>query len=179
MQSEFREGRKFESEVLGITHTKSELEQYKTFPDYLDLDRSIQQQIVRNWQKLEHAYQVGGNGHNPYEPIHGRTFDLWRVVSNSLLDIGEEPEVLLYLAVGKNSLDFHHGVDFFFWWKGVYVTVDLTTKPNKRQKADFLFLPEDLEPSGLAQFGDRVAYLLWNRYFNLPPPEVDSNGNLW
>ncbi len=64
-------------------------------------------------------------------------------------------KVPFYTAVGS-SLDFHHGVDGFFEFNGVVVTVDVTINPTKEvAKADLVVHPDDLE--NLPALAARVA----------------------
>lgn len=52
--------------------------------------------------------------------------------------------VPFYTAVGS-ALDYHHGVDGFFEFRGVVVTIDVTMNPEKSiAKADVVVHPDDL-----------------------------------
>ncbi|MEX0651917.1 MAG: hypothetical protein WD509_02365 [Candidatus Paceibacterota bacterium] len=54
-------------------------------------------------------------------------------------------EARFFTAVGT-SLDVHQGIDGFFEFNGVVVTIDVTMNPDKETwKADRIVHPEDLE----------------------------------
>ena len=168
-------GESFENKIFGEEDSSPNLGPYSA-PDYLDFPRSLQQIIERNWSRLEYSITKGeGYFHNPIRPTMGKTHDLWSAVKNYLPNRGVRPPLPLnlYVSRGRNSLDYWHGVDLFFWWNGEYVTVDLATKNKPREnhtkerrrvlKSDFIFIPEDLEHNRLLFFGKQVANLLVER----------------
>jgi hypothetical protein len=66
----------------------------------------------------------------PYDPHHptGEAAEFHRAVASAM---GVDPEELeLYTAVGS-TLDRFHGVDGFFSFNGIIVTVDVTANPHK------------------------------------------------
>lgn len=53
-------------------------------------------------------------------------------------------------------MDVFHGVDGFFEFHGIVVTIDVTTNPNKDSgKADVIVHPDDLE--NLSTLAGRIA----------------------
>lgn len=161
-----RSGRVFEREVLGIDGD-SYLVSAGIRPRRRSKNSSIRYIKLLNWKMYDNAVERGlPYCHNPEDPRMAQTRKIWLSVKKRLprrVSGCRSGPLLFYISVGFNSLDFHHGVDFFFWWRGVYVSVDLTIDPYKDDdliKADVLFRPEDLEPEALDLFGRRVADLL-------------------
>jgi len=76
--------------------------------------------------------------------------------------------IFLYPSLGT-GLDTFYGVDAFFYWNNMVVTVDASTRFKskdpadialglRRLKADFLLLPEDIQDKkSIDGFGNRVA----------------------
>ena len=162
-------GRDFEREMLGKEGFLDDLGPLSV-PDYLDFDSSLNQVVESNWAKFAHSLEKGEvYCHNPASPRMGKTHSLWAAVKNWLPGAvnGESHLPLnLYISVGRNALDYWHGVDVFFWWQGEYVTIDFATHDKRKKgtlKADFVFTPRDLEHSRLLYFGKQVAKLLLER----------------
>lgn len=136
-------------------------------PKRLSEERSIQQQIQQNWKRLDRAISAGNrNEHNPYQPTNGKIAEVWKYARRNLnKKWGKEDyySLLLYLSVGRNSLDWHYGVDAFFWWNGVYVTIDVSTHRKKKVKANFSLTSKQLDQKSLSQFGAAVAGLLMEK----------------
>jgi hypothetical protein len=168
-----RSGRVFELDFWGKT---DDSEEPFVLPCKLDLESSIQEVIQENWAKFGQAQEVGEDSyiHNPVNPEMGRTRELWRVVKKYLLrrvDGRRGAPLNLYVAVGRNSLDCHWGVDGLFWWQGVYITVDTSLAPKQKRaenrnlllKADFIISPEWLTQDGLSYVGREMARTLKER----------------
>ena len=157
-------GRDFETKVFGVDKFGPNLG-LKSSPDYLNFDDSLKQIIDSNWAMYAHSLEKGEPYcHNPIRPRMGLTHQIWAAVKN-WLPKRVEGEVLplnLYISVGRNSLDFYHGVDAFFWWNWARVTVDVSYRPKGLVglKADLGFSSEDLQDPKLLQFGRKVASLL-------------------
>lgn len=161
-------GRAFEKKIFGVTEGFGADLGLFTRPDYFDFKSSLEQVIEANWAMFAESWERGENiFHNPTKPGMGRTHSLWEAVKNwlpSRLDGQSNLPLNLYVALGRNSLDHHHGVDAFFWWQGVYATIDASTRRKKELlKADFLFTPKDLQHDRLLAFGKKVAELLIER----------------
>ncbi|MCR4279667.1 MAG: hypothetical protein NUV78_02955 [Candidatus Zambryskibacteria bacterium] len=61
------------------------------------------------------------------------------------LKLDDWSRLKLYTAVGS-PLDYYHGVDCFFEFEGLIVTIDVTVNPNKLEyKADLVLNVSDLE----------------------------------
>jgi len=154
-------GRKFETELFGEMPVRSQVR-----PGYLSLERSIQQQVKSNWKRFGRAIASGRVDHNPYEPATGKLDLVWKAVKRAIERKWPKDDywpVLLYTAIGTNSLDWHHGVDAFVWWNGVFVTIDASTYYKGEKKADFILTAAELRKPNLSYFGQRVANLLIRR----------------
>ncbi|MEK7621833.1 MAG: hypothetical protein AAB415_01510 [Patescibacteria group bacterium] len=117
-------GHLFEEEVLGTGWASWDLRNYVPFDEALTLVRSHQ-----NW--------------NPSDPTTRRANDLHAEVALAL-ELENWQELCFFSAL-KSPLDFFHGVDGFFEFRGRVVTIDLTTNPHKdRAKARFVLHPADL-----------------------------------
>ena len=101
--------------------------------------------------------RMNSNGYpevyNPVRPNWGMTPQLWSSVKKHLprWHKGEKSNpLLLYISVGT-SLDCHHGVDCFFWWKGAYCLIDASLilkhkdgQGKENLRADVLLHPHHL-----------------------------------
>lgn len=78
--------------------------------------------------------------HQPWEPTDPEprfASDLHATVAEAL-KLENYNELEFYTAVGS-PLDFYHGVDCFFCFKGMIVTIDLTIDSSKQEaKADLV-----------------------------------------
>lgn len=138
----------------------------------LNFDDAIEKVIEDNWLHFAEAIDSGAEYcHNPTMPKMGKTLELWRAVRrnlpNTMID-GRETVLNLYVAF-RSSLDVHYGIDAFFWWDGVYVTLDASLRqkekgeedPYLNLKADILIPREAVSQSaGSGRFGMYVANLL-------------------
>ncbi len=163
-------GRDFEILVLGNYYDWRNKEPYYGKPTRLGLPGSLSVAIERNWTDYAEAVTKGEEYcHNPTKPKMGRTHDIWAAVKNWLPSTVEGDSYIplnLYVSLGKTSLDLYYGVDFFFWWRGGYATVDISRRRKDRLgtlKADFLFGPDQLKVSHMLYFGKQVAELLVER----------------
>lgn len=64
--------------------------------------------------------------------------------------------VRLFTAVGT-PLDLFHGVDAFFEFKGIVVTIDLTINPHKDSGKAYFILNEDDITTNLPETAARIA----------------------
>ncbi len=155
-------GRQVESEIFGYPMRIQEPVWVR--PEQLPLDRSIQQQIKVNWKNYANAIEVSSSyQHNPYDPQMGQTRMIWKSVKRAIERKWKTKDywpVLLYVARGRSSLDYWYGVDAFFWWNGVHVTIDLSTKHKLNKRAEFLLTPNQVVKEHLSYFGQQVANLL-------------------
>lgn len=174
-------GREFELVVFGMTDNGDEP------PDYLDFTSAVQEVIISNRVSSEVSVEViihnlislevwaGENGleyhHDPTDPQMGKTPELFRAVKRYLPRrlLGKKLPLNLYVAIGK-ALDWYYGIDAFFWWGGVLVSLDASLlKKNHYGRgkfwlhADFVLNPDDLAPEGLDHLGCRIAQLLRQR----------------
>jgi hypothetical protein len=116
-------GHLFEEEVLGTCRV--EWHGYMTFHKSMDLVRS----------------------HQPCDPTDPSPRQANNFHARVAMAMGLEDwsELKLYSALGT-PLDYLHGIDGFFEFKGRVVTFDLTINPNKDEyKADIIITPEMLE----------------------------------
>ena len=161
-------GKAFEELVLGFT-TEPPINGESSYPRYFDFHSSISFMIRRNWQNFAEWKEGKTIWHDPLRPSLGKTEFLWKAVKKYLPkrekgSLG--PPLNLYITIGRNSTDYHHGVDLFFWWRGAIVTVDVSLLPKDtmgRLKADFVFKLDDFSPESLDLFGKKVATLLKER----------------
>ena len=160
-------GREFERELFGVTGSQDEV------PTYLDFDSAMREVMTTPLVRSDgEAGEV--EKYEPQRPNWGKSHQLWSEVRGRLPRRCEgkrsEPPSL-YISIGT-SLDFHHGVDAFFFWKGVYLSLDASLIPKERVesgkgrlKADILVTPDDLTPTGLARLGENVAHQLKRRRY--------------
>lgn len=119
-------GRLFEEEVLGALHITWSRGRFVPFVEALRLA-----QINQSWDPSDPNLRVANDLHAEVALALG--LDDWR-------------ELRLFSAV-NSPLDFFHGVDGWFEFRGRVVTMDVTTNPHKLSaKADFIIRPEDLGP---------------------------------
>ncbi len=162
-------GRAFEEEIFGFTD-------YDPLGYRAPLERgwgSSFQYIVRmNWSMYGESLVTGdAYCHNPVNPEMGRTRELWSAVRRHLPRRVQGRQSLplnLYVAIGRTSLDCHHGVDAFFWWQGAFVTFDVSLRQKEKEgslkaRSDFVLSPEHLSPEGLNLWSKKVARLLKER----------------
>lgn len=132
-------GKLFEDEVLAICQTNWDGHSYVPFQRALWLVRQNQP-----WDPTDPSTRAG-------EDLHCQV----------ALALGLEDFVeLSFLSALGTPLDLFHGVDAVFEWRGVVVTVDLTTNPHKDSyKADLILHPED-ENDDWQEAGAKIARLL-------------------
>lgn len=167
------QGRVFEKEIFGFTD-ESEPDIYFRMPSRRGTEQSIQDIVQQNWAMFSEAVESGQTEyHNPSRPQLGKTEVIWRAVKKYLprrTRGSTSMPLQLFIAVGKNSLDWRHGVDAIFWWSGVFVTIDVSIRPKDalgKLKADFVLTPKDLKDEELKAFGQKVANLLKLRRRNV------------
>ncbi len=163
-----RLGREFEVEIFGnwlSDHSKFYAD--NRIPEYLDFESSIAQQIEINWKRAELSRELGQEFYDPSKPRTGKSLRVWSAVKNYLSSCNPKYRRLplhLYVSVGWNALDYYHGVDAFFWWEGVYASVDLSLKRKESTSADLQLTREDLQSPYLGEFGRNVGeYLIARR----------------
>ncbi len=120
-------GNQFEIDVLGFAWKFDE-----NPPVYATWNSSVFDAISRDLE-----------GYDPSRPKGGLTEELFDGVRLYLNDKRLRRHLRLYIALGT-SLDYWHGVDAFLCIGGSCVTLDITTNPTKKQKADFLLTPDDV-----------------------------------
>ena len=164
----YPDGHGFEKLMFGVLHFSSSIH----LPYYLDFDRSMQQVVKMAWRNyalaLGKKLRPGKFSYNPLEP-KGEIRKLFDQVLRHLpkkVD-GRDPSPLnFYVSVGKYSLDRFHKVDGFFWWEGVYFTIDVTTRQkdlSDPKTADYVFMPEDLDEYYILILGFQIAEVLEQR----------------
>ena len=164
----YPDGHAFEQIMFGVLHFSSSIH----LPYYLDFDGSMQQVIKMAWRNhdlfLKGKLPTGKFSYNPLEP-KGEIKELFEQVKRHLprwIDGRVASPLNFYVSIGKYSLDRYHKVDGFFWWEGVYFTIDVTTRQkdlNHPKRADYLFMPDDLEDYNLHILGFQIADELESR----------------
>ncbi len=166
-EAPLRVGRIFEKEVLGVTDEGKD--SFVKFPTRRSFESSIQAIIAENWALYAESLEKGlDDYHNPTRPNMGKTGQLWEAVRKYLpkrVD-GVKLPLNLYISVGRNALDWMYGVDAFFWWDGIYVTIDASLAKKEHGyglQADFVLNPVDLKADALNSLGRKIADLLKER----------------
>ena len=164
-------GRVFELELFGVTDESTEP---FVRPPYMDFESSMAEVIERNLAEFSWS---SDEAYNPMRPNKGNSSLLWTSVKKHLprrISGFRTVPLSLYISVGRNALDFWHGVDAFFWWQGVYVSIDASRILKRkiglwkeRLKADFLITPEDVSPERLSYLGGQMATVLKGRRLQL------------
>ena len=160
-------GREFERELFGIGWMHSNF----SLPDYLGFSPGMREvmeiPLLRFVDDKVEEYC-------PERPNWGRSGEIWLAVKKYLPRRvrGKFSGPLgLFVSVNGTSLDVQHGVDAFFFWQGVHVTLDASLIPKdkegevKRLKADFVITPGDMTNDKLDSLGKKVAQLLRKRVF--------------
>ena len=174
-----RHGRAFEKELFGVTEEEDFIDP-NLKPSSRSYERSLKVIIDQVWAEYAEATCKGLDAYDPTNPIVGKTPLIFRAVKKHLprrVNGRSSFPLNMFIAVGRTSLDWQHGVDAFFVWEGVIVTFDASTrvKDPVKLKADFLFLPSDLGREKLDKFGKNVADLLrYKRKHNRPPRRVQK-----
>lgn len=96
---------------------------------------------MKYWDAVQEV--MDHQAQNPVRPM-GETSRFYDAVASELRNRGLNPAQLkVYSAVGS-TLDRYHGVDGFFAFQGIVVTVDCTISPHKDEtKARVLVTAED------------------------------------
>ena len=116
-------GKLFEQEVLATCQVSWDGHSYVPFQKALRLVRENQP-----WDPTDPSKRAG-------EDLHAQV-----AIALELDDFSE----LSFLSALGTPLDFFHGIDALFEWRGRVVTIDLTTNPHKDSyKADLIIRPED------------------------------------
>jgi hypothetical protein len=158
-------GRWWEEEVFGVSANEALLK----YPAYRDFDESMQEIM---WTPLE---RLGPDGkpdiYDPMNPTWGMSGQMYFEVKRHLprrTGGGRSGSLFLHIACRTKftSLDFWHGRDAFFFWEGVYVTIDVSLLPKVRTKADFLVSPTEMQTERLNSLGNEIAQLLKERRKN-------------
>ncbi len=166
-----RSGREFEELVFGHVAKQDQISISELgAPTYLHFKNSLQQQIYHNWSIAEAAVEQGRSDYyNPSNPRTGQSHKVWESVKNFLPteESGKKEPLHFYMSIGRNSLDYWHGVDAFFVWRGTFVTIDLSLGRKKYPSADFILTPADMnDHKRLLVFGRKAADLLIKRHEN-------------
>jgi len=143
-----RYGRKFEQLFLGFTLPD---DVNLVFDEYLDFHDA-----------LEEMKGIQPEGYDPSNPSEGCNREFFQAVKSFMLVGGNELQY--FISVGT-KMDYWHGADAIFSWRGVTVTVDVTVDPEKKYKADFCISPEDVESGEVYDsIAKGIAMKLVSRY---------------
>ena len=160
-------GREFELELYGVTGKPDEI------PAYRDFDSAMREVIATPLVRCD-TESGEAERYEPTKPNWGKLHRLWLEVHERLprrCEGRRSGPLFHFISIGT-SLDFHHGVDSFFWWNGVYLSLDASLIPKERGesgkghlKADILITPDDLTPAGLPRLGEDIARQLKGRRY--------------
>lgn len=154
-------GRENETKSTGITQIGEKQEiPYKFFADSM-------KEVMHSKLKIEAEGDMPEEIYNPCnpQPLWGKMSILFASVKRHLPRRCEKerPQLFLYNAIGS-SLDLLHGVDIFFLWSGVHVTIDLSLRLKPiRYSVDLTQDLEDMDEEAFDVFGKQVAELLKSR----------------
>ncbi len=109
-------------------------------------------------QAIEQAKTTQSTDWDPADPPTDVANDLHALVAMKL-GIEEWSELKLFSAIGK-ALDYFHGVDAFFEYRGNVCTIDLTLKDKGGYKADVEVSPRDLEKDAMRFLAGDIALRL-------------------
>lgn len=140
---DFYSGHMFEYEVLGVAAKSVTQEDIK----YIPYRQAIEQ--VKTTQNTDW---------DPTDPPTDIANDLHASVALAL-KIEDWSELKFYSSIGR-ALDFYHGVDAFFEYRGCVCTIDLTLKDKNGYKADVEVTPKDLEKDALRYVAGDIALRL-------------------
>ncbi|MDA2921881.1 hypothetical protein MYX07_01300 [Patescibacteria group bacterium AH-259-L07] len=148
-------GEEFEQEVLGCCGRGG------WNGDYIPYRKSLA--LVKRFQPW-----------NPAEPRPEVARALHASVALAL-NIEDWSELMLYTSI-NSPLDYYHGIDAFFEYKGRVVTLDVTINPHKGQyKADFTiyrkdvyFLDGGINQEGIRAIGNEIARWLSGGFLSHP-----------
>ncbi len=147
-----RYGRLFEQLFLGFTLSDNEVCTYRE-DEYLPFLDAVEE--MKNLQPV---------GYDPSHPTEGCNKEFFSSVE-SFLRVGSG-DLEYYICVGT-KLDFWHGVDALFSWRGMCVSIDVTVNTEKKYKADFLITPPLLVSGEVYTLIARdIALLLITRKLN-------------
>jgi len=155
-------GRKFERELFGGA---GDMEDIPPYLDFTSAMNKVRESFLWRPNRESGTYET----YDPFNPKWGHLHELWTEVYKRLpkrsSGVRSGP-LSLHVAI-NTPLDYWHGVDAFFWWMGVYLTIDASQvskgkeKKGKRHlKADLLVTPADLNPTRLASLGEYIANFL-------------------
>ncbi len=125
-----RKGRVAEQKFLGFT-LRDEIDLYYPPEEYLPF-----------WEAFREMSETQFVGYNPANPREGCNKQFFESVQKHL----HSKDELRYFIAVNTRMDFFHGADAVFSWKGIIITIDVTVDPNKECKADFRVLyPDDIK----------------------------------
>ena len=131
-------GKLFEGEVLG--ECKVAWDGYMSYKGSMELVRENQP-----WDPSDPESRVANDLHASVAITAG---------------IEDFEELKLFTALGT-PLDYFHGVDAWFEFRGSVLTVDVTTNRHKDEyKADMVIHLDDLDEENLSETAARIAALL-------------------
>lgn len=140
---------------LGVTAIGSE-ESLLKIPK-LDFFESMRQVMKTELVMVENGAET--DIYDPTNPTWDESPILFHAVRRHL---PKRPKGSLRLYnANKTSLDIYHGVDVFFWWREVYVTIDLSLieKPYRRT-VDLVVDLTDMNFEAFDVLGAQIAEIL-------------------
>ncbi len=135
-------------------------------PKKLSKRRSMQEIIDRPLALIYEEDVEPYSYYNPQLPNWGRIGELWDEVRVRLprkVNKTRSKPLSLYIAAGNTSMDIHYGVDAFFLWEDIYVTLDASTSFKLEHKANLVVTPCDMTEDGVCIIANKIASLLIKR----------------
>ncbi len=131
-------GKLFEDEVLGTCRVKA----------------SGKMRFYRAFREVLHNQPW-----NPLKPTNHQTVVFHQAVARNMRELRMNPAQLkVFTAVGS-ALDRYHGIDGFFSFEGIVVTLDCTTNPHKDvSKARIIVREDDALDNGFRDSAREIAY---------------------
>jgi hypothetical protein len=140
-------GREHELEVLGVTSTRDDNSPPPVYKDF----RNSMREILKSRLMI-----YGKDGAKVFEARQPPADKLFRSIKKFL---PKRPGLSMYIPV-ESSLDYWHGVDLFFVWRNIYVTIDLSLveKPLRRS-VDITVDFTDMDDEAFDVLGKQIADL--------------------
>lgn len=119
------EGALWEQEVFGQAACDRDQ------PPYRQFDSALSEVLTVNWQKTVQHW-------DPDKPSTEIGYQLFQAVE-SFLPVLPQRVLRLYSAIGS-ALDYYHGIDGVFYWRGQKAYIDLTVNDDKISKSSHIFI---------------------------------------